>query len=312
MISLHNQRRQSSWCRILSRQAVHYIQNFGLVKIYQVKHLDCLIQRVKGIIWRLQWFVHHKLIFYFNSRRLCMFKDVLRLRWNNQVWILSWSGLIKKQKQCICPIMFERFSWLLICQMWLLFKTRFRLNIMLILVTLEYFKQATQVQVSNPKDFLELNWNPWTNIWIRSKYFKIILEDYFWKQVVNRLSTNMNLVQNLFVRVFIVDLHYIELFQVRKYISSKTRFFVTPRRISFQRLTIATNQFKSFRIFPQRHFECKFTKSCLDPFKLFIKRIWHNQPHFANFVRPWFRFRSACFKIYLIKNVCNYLLLFFW
>ena len=150
------------------------------------------------------------------------------------------------------------------------------------------------------------------NIWIQSKYFKIILEDYFWKQVVNRLSTNMNFLQNLFVRAFTIDSHYIELFPMMKYISSKIKFFVTHRRISFQRLTIATNQFKSFRIFPQRHFECKFTKSCLDPFKLFIKRIWHNQPHFANFVRPWFRFGSACFKIYLIKNVCNYLLLFFW
>lgn len=145
MISLRNQRRRSSWCHFLSRQKVRCIQSFELVRTYQVKHLDCLFKRVKGIIWRLlmllcMW------IFCFRLRRLCI-KDAWRLRWNNQVWIVAWCLLFINQKQCICPKVIERLMWSLFCQTWSLFMKRFRLNIMLFLALTLYFKPTMQVQV---------------------------------------------------------------------------------------------------------------------------------------------------------------------
>lgn len=308
MISLHNQRRQSKRCPILSRQKVRHIQSFVLVRIYQVKHLGCLLKRVTNIIWRLFTSLN-MLILYFRLNPSNK-SNAWRLRLNNRVETLSWFRFVIMQKFWICrSTLWRCLSWSF-CQMWLMFMKHFHLKFMMIFAFPLYFKPTMQVQVSNPQDFSESNWNHRTNIWIQPKCFNIISATRFWKQVLNCLSTNMNFLQNPSVRVFTIGSNYIELSPIRKYISSKIRFSVMHRQTFFQRITIAINRFMSFRIFPQPHFECKFTKLCLHYFMKFTKRFSHTKRLPSNFVRLFFVFPAFFWK-YQIKKRLHIIFYFF-
>ena len=146
-ISLHNPRRQLSWCPILSHQAVHCIQNSMLVRIFQVKHLDCLMKRVTNIIWRLQSPFPNIVIFCFRSCPLYIVKDVSRLRLNNQVETLSWFFFVIMQKFWIYWSKLWHCLSLLFYQKQLMFMKHFHLKFMMIFAFPLYFKPTMQVQV---------------------------------------------------------------------------------------------------------------------------------------------------------------------